>query len=86
MKMEINSIYNENCIATLERMAERELLLVFITTKTGEPVATAEIKPDGTLGQFYADEDADDIKPTAKAQKALDAWMDKFKPNWKEVA
>lgn len=68
------------------RMAERELLLVFITTKTGEPVATAEIKPDGTLGQFYADEDADDMKPTAKAQKALDAWMDKFKPNWKEVA
>lgn len=68
------------------RMAERELLLVFITTKAGEPVATAEIYPDGTLGQFYADEDADDMKPTAKAQKALDAWMEKFKPNWKEVA
>ncbi len=61
------------------RMAEKELVLVFVRTKAGEPVATAEIKPDGSLGQFYADEDKDDIKPSKKALIALDAWLKEYR-------
>lgn len=61
------------------RMAEKELVLVFVRTKAGEPVATAEIKPDGSLGQFYADEDKDDIKPSEKAHIALDAWLKEYR-------
>ena len=61
------------------RMAKKELVLVFVRTKAGEPVATAEIKPDGSLGQFYADEDKDDIKPSEKAHIALDAWLKEYR-------
>ena len=61
------------------RMAEKKLVLVFVRTKAGEPVATAEIKPDGSLGQFYADEDKDDIKPSEKAHIALDAWLKEYR-------
>ena len=38
-----------------EKMAKGDLILVFIQKK-GIPIATAEIKKDLTLGQFYADE------------------------------
>ena len=61
------------------RMADKELVLVFVRTRAGEPVATAEIKPDGSLGQFYADEDKDDIKPSEKAHIALDAWLKEYR-------
>lgn len=67
-------------------MADRRCLLVFITTKEGAPVATAEIMPSGKVGQFYGDEacrDVEKMKPGKKAQEALDAWLKKFKPKWK---
>lgn len=71
------------------KMAERKCLLVFITTKEGAPVATAEILPSGKVGQFYGDElsrNAEKMKPGKKAQEALDAWLKKFKPRWRNAA
>lgn len=61
------------------RMADKELVLVFVRTRAGEPVATAEIKPDGSIGQFYADEDQEDIRPSEKAHIALDAWLKEYR-------
>lgn len=71
------------------KMADKHCLLVFITTRAGAPVATAEILPSGKVGQFYGDESARDIekmKPGKKAQEALDAWLKKFKPKWRKAA
>ena len=69
------------------KMAEKRCLLVFISTKEGTPVATAEILPSGKVGQFYADErDRYNMKPDKKAQEALDAWLKKFKPKWRMAA
>ena len=68
------------------KMADRRCLLVFIATREGAPVATAEIMPSGKVGQFYGDEacrDVEKMKPGKKAQEALDAWLQKFKPRWK---
>lgn len=71
------------------KMADRRCLLVFIATKEGAPVATAEILPSGKVGQFYGDEacrDAAKMKPGKKVQEALDAWLKKFKPRWRTAA
>lgn len=71
------------------KMAEKRCLLVFIATREGAPVATAEILPSGKVGQFYGDEvsrDAEKMKPGKKAQEALDTWLHKFKPKWRKVA
>ena len=69
------------------KMADRRCLLVFISTKEGAPVATAEILPSGKVGQFYGDErDRYNMKPDKKAQEALDAWLKKFKPKWRMTA
>lgn len=74
-------------------MAERELLLVFITNDEGKPVATAEIMPNLKVGQFYADQrkyDDDLMKPSADAVFALNEWIEKFREpllkNFKSVA
>ena len=80
------------CLETCDyigKMAERRCLLVFITTREGAPVATAEILPSGKVGQFYGDEggrNIDKMKPGKKAQEALDAWLKKFKPKWRKAA
>lgn len=80
------------CLGTCDyigKMAERRCLLVFITTREGAPVATAEILPSGKVGQFYGDEGGrkiDKMKPGKKAQEALDAWLKKFKPKWRKAA
>ena len=71
------------------KMARQSCLLVFITTREGAPVATAEILPSGKVGQFYGDEggrNIDKMKPGKKAQEALDAWLKKFKPKWRKAA
>lgn len=71
------------------KMADRRCLLVFIVTREGAPVATAEILPSGKVGQFYGDElsrDPEKMKPGKKAREALDAWLDKFKPRWRKAA
>jgi hypothetical protein len=70
-------------------LLQRGCLLVFITTREGAPVATAEILPSGKVGQFYGDEGGRNIekmKPGKKAQEALDAWLKKFKPKWRKAA
>ena len=74
-------------------MAERELLLVFITDRNGNPVATAEILPNMKVGQFYSDQriyDFEQMKPSKAAHDALNMWLAKFseivKENFKSVA
>ena len=62
-------------------MAERELLLVFISDGKGNPVATAEITPSMKVGQFYANQeiyDFEQMKPSKAAHEALNKWMEKF--------
>lgn len=80
------------CILTAgyyERMANKECVIVFIQ-KDGIPQATAEIKKDGTLGQFYADErDREDCLPNAEIKNAFNKWFNQKKPrknHVKEVA
>ena len=63
-------------------MADRECLLLFIADNAGNPVATAEITPQGKVAKFYANQadfDSDKMKPSDAAQKALDMWVYKFK-------
>lgn len=58
-----------------QKMAKGEKVLVFIQ-KENEPVATAEIFPDGRIGQFYADElDRSNCLPSDDVRKVLDEWM-----------
>lgn len=61
------------------KMANKKCILVFITDDNGTPLATAEILPNGKIGQFYANERAKDIHPTEAQEKALDKWLSKFK-------
>lgn len=71
------------------KMAEKRCLLVFIATREGAPVATAEILPSGKVGQFYGDErsrESEKMKPGKEAREALDAWLHKFKPKWRKAA
>lgn len=63
------------------KMARRKCLLVFIVNSKGKPVATAEILPGGTLGQFYANEKFHDkrMMPSEDAKNALGNWLKSFK-------
>lgn len=60
------------------KVANKKCLLVFITDNEGKPVATAEIRPNGKLGQFYADEQAKNIHPSKQCQKLIDKWLEKY--------
>ena len=53
------SIALHQCLMTsgyYKAMANLKIILVLITDKSGNPIATAEIKKDGSIGQFYTDE------------------------------
>jgi len=73
------------CLITCDyagKMARKECLLVFIHDNKGAPVATAEIKKNGSVNQFYGDESHRDIKlmkPSAKVKACLDSWLEKYK-------
>ena len=55
--------------------ADGDYTIVFIQ-KEGVPVATAQIMPNGALGQFYADEiNRADCAPSDEVRAALDKWM-----------
>lgn len=68
------------------KVADRKCLLVFI--KRGDtPTATAEVLPDGKIGQFYGDErDHNNCEPGVTEKKALDVWMKTFKPKIRKEA
>ena len=64
----------------IRKMASRRSVLVFITNDKGKRIATAEIMPDGKVGQFYGDERSEKkLHPGKQAQAALDKWVRKFK-------
>lgn len=59
--------------------ANKELTLVFIKRK-GKPIATAEIKKGGVLGQFYADErDRDKCTPSKHLKELLNSWLKDYR-------
>ena len=68
------------------KMADRHCVLAFITDDNGTPIATAEILPNGKLGQFYGDEkghDLEKMKPGKEATEALMTWLKKYEKNIK---
>ena len=77
-----------------EGTADGKYTIAFIQ-KNGEPVATAQIHTDGTIGQFYANElDRDNCLPSDEVREAFNKWLEavpksKFKarrPRKKKVA
>lgn len=73
----------------IDKMATGRCCLVFIKDRGGKPIATAEIMPNGKVGQFYGDEKGriiEKMKPSKKCRDVLDKWMDKFaKPTKKAM-
>ena len=71
------------CIVSMNysaKVVKKECVLVFITLN-GKPNSTVELKIKGrkfSVGQFYADERAEDIHPTAEARKAFRKWVKKY--------
>lgn len=72
-------------------VADGNEVLVFIH-KDDIPIATAEVRNDGTVGQFYADErDRDNCLPSEEVKCAFNKWLDcvpksKFKKRQKKAA
>jgi len=65
----------------MDGMARRQYLIVFIRDADGNPLATAQIFPDGSVGQFYTDErDRDSCLPTEEMRTALRKWLELKKP------
>ena len=74
------------CLITgnyIQKAIDRSCILVFIR-KGSTPVATAEIRPDGTLWQFYGDElkystdGEDSCLPEKSVKNALDKFLNEF--------
>lgn len=67
----------EQCICAAgyyQQMADGKCTIVFIQ-KDGVPQATAQIMPDGTLGQFYANEhDRENCLPCPEIKAAFEKW------------
>lgn len=66
------------CICAMgyyDRVADGTEILVFIC-KGKKHIATAEVKPDKTIGQFYADErDRENCLPTEEVKEAFNKWL-----------
>lgn len=59
-----------------EGTADGKYTIVFIQ-KNGEPVATAQIHTDGTIGQFYANEiDRSNCLPSDEVREAFNKWLE----------
>jgi len=58
----------------IQSVIDGKCVLVFVR-KAGEPIATAEILGRSRIGQFYGDEEAEDIYPPQFAKKALNQWL-----------
>jgi len=74
------------CLITndyIQDVIDHNCILVFIR-KGSAPVATAEIRPNGTVGQFYGDEakysayGKDSCLPTRSAKNALEKFLKEF--------
>ena len=65
------------CLITSDyigRVIQKKCVLLFV--REGEiPIATAELRPDGSIGQFYGNElNHNDCLPPKKAKYALEKW------------
>lgn len=67
-----------------EQMIKKQTILVFVK-KEGLPIATAEIRKDLSLGQFYGDElNRSDCRPSEEVRLAFGVWYMKNIKNTKE--
>lgn len=68
-----------------EKMIKQDIILVFIQ-KDGKPIATAEVKYDKKVGQFYADEhNRGNCLPSKEVEDAFNKWLADFKPKKKKI-
>lgn len=69
----------EQCICAAgyyQSMADGRCTIVFIQ-KEGVPVATAQVYPDGRIGQFYGDEiDRANCTPSDEVKEAFNKWLE----------
>ena len=69
-----------------EKMIKQDIILVFIQ-KDGKPIATAEVKYDKKVGQFYADEhNRGNCLPSKDVEDAFNKWLADFKPKKKKIS
>lgn len=64
----------------VQKVIDKKILLVFVKMK-GKANATAEIKRDGTIGQFYADERKKNMFPCDAVKQMMDSWISMNKEN-----
>lgn len=69
------------CLITSDyigRVIQKKCVLLFVREKD-KPIATAELRPDGTIGQFYGNElNHNDCLPPKCAKNAINKWMDQY--------
>ena len=69
----------QQCLITcdyISSVARRNCILVFVRDSSGNPVATAQILPNLTIGQFYADErDRKNCLPSDEVRTVMDSWL-----------
>ena len=67
------------CLITcdyISSVAQRNCILVFVRDSSGNPVATAQILPNLTIGQFYADErDRNNCLPSNEVRTVMNDWL-----------
>ena len=71
----------KQCLITSDyigRVIQKKCVLLFVREKD-RPIATAELRPDGTIGQFYGNElNHNDCLPPKCAKNAVNKWIDKY--------
>lgn len=61
------------------RMCDKQFIIVFIQ-KSGVPIATAQVMPDGSVNQFYADErDRKNCLPSEEVKTVFYKWLETAK-------
>ena len=82
----------KQCLVTggyINKMINQEEILVFIW-KNGQPLATAQVYFDKSVGQFYGDESRHKIdgeescRPSEEVSKVFYKWLETFKPKKKK--
>lgn len=69
----------QQCLITcdyISSVVRRNCILVFVRDSSGNPVATAQILPNLTIGQFYADErDRNNCLPSSEVRTVMNDWL-----------
>ena len=77
------------CIVRIDymgRVINKNCIIVFMYDEKGKPYATAEIKKNGVIGQFYTDEHLPDYYPSEKAKIAMNKYLENLKNQKVKIA